>query len=327
MKKIVMLIIGGLAVLAPLHKTEARNYEENKYKTNQIRDLALIYQGGTQRIDWTPDQFIPYVTHQFADGTKDWLFDGFLFLEFADGKGYNYAYGYASKQARKTEWEWLIERVFEKGKALDALDQCIENEKKNIGKPNFKHKIVLGLAIPLPKQKDWGAIDGDSLDFNLQADQIKAAKWYIDQLMYRFKKAEFKNLELTGFYWVDEDIATCKDLSKYVSQYIHSQKKELVWIPYWKAKGYEQWKELGFDIAYQQPNHFFTKTIPDSRLDEACELARKNGMAMEFECDSHALYDSEDSSYDRMLAYIKAFERHEVFRLRLLLTIPEVKDL
>lgn len=314
MKKIVMLIIGGLAVLAPLHKTEARNYEENKYKTNQIRDLALIYQGGTQRIDWAPDQFIPYVTHQFADGTKDWLFDGFLFLEFADGKGYNYAYGYASKQARKTEWEWLIERVFEKGKALDALDQCIENEKKNIGKPNFKHKIVLGLAIPLPKQKDWGAIDGDSLDFNLQADQIKAAKWYIDQLMYRFKKAEFKNLELTGFYWVDEDIATCKDLSKYVSQYIHSQKKELVWIPYWKAKGYEQWKELGFDIAYQQPNHFFTKTIPDSRLDEACELARKNGMAMEFECDSHALYDSEDSSYDRMLAYIKAFERHEVFQ-------------
>ena len=35
---------------------------------------------------------------------------------------------------------------------------------------------------------------------------------------------------------------------------------------------------------------------------------------MEFECDSHALYDSEDSSYDRMLAYIKAFERHEVFQ-------------
>lgn len=73
--------------------------------------------------------------------------------------------------------------------------------------------------------------------------------------MYRFKKAEFKNLELTGFYWVDEDIATCKDLSKYVSQYIHSQKKELVWIPYWKAKGYEQWKELGFEhcISATQP--------------------------------------------------------------------------
>ena len=81
--------------------------------------------------------------------------------------------------------------------------------------------------------------------------------------MTRFKKAKYKNLELAGFYWVDEDIATCKDLPKYVSQYIRSKKKEFVWIPYWKAKGYEQWKDLGFDIAYQQPNHFFTKDIPD----------------------------------------------------------------
>ena len=158
-----------------------------------------------------------------------------------------------------------------------------------------------------------GSIDGNPLDFNQQSDQVKAAQWYIDQLMTRFKKAKYKNLELAGFYWVDEDIATCKDLPKYVSQYIRSKKKEFVWIPYWKAKGYEQWKDLGFDIAYQQPNHFFTKDIPDSRLDEACELALNNGMAMEFECDSKALYDCEDSSYDRMLAYIEAFEKHKVF--------------
>ena len=312
MRRILRLLM-ILIVIAPLCTIGAQKNQGNKYKTGKIRDLALIYQGGVQRIDWTPDQFVPYVTHQFADGTKDWLFDGFLFLEFTDGKGYNYAYGYAKKQARKTEWEWLLNRLFEKGKALDALDRCIENEKKNIGKPKFKHKIVLGLAIPLPNQKDWGAIEGDSLDFNIQADQVKAAKWYVDQLMSRFKKANYKNLELTGFYWVDEDIATCKDLPKYVSRYIRSRKKEFIWIPYWKAKGYDQWKGLGFDIAYQQPNHFFTKSIPYSRLDEACELALANGMAMEFECDSKALYKCEDSSYDRMLAYIEAFEKHGIF--------------
>lgn len=312
MKKILYFLV-ILIIVAPIHLIEAQNSQKNKYKTSKIRDLALIYQGGVQRIDWTPDQFVPYVTHQFANGTKDWLFDGFLFLEFADGKGHNYAYGYAKKQARKIEWEWLLDRLFEKGKALDALNQCIENEKKNIGKPSFKHQVILGIAIPLPKQKDWGSIDGNPLDFNQQSDQIKAAQWYIDQLMTRFKKAKYKNLELAGFYWVDEDIATCKDLPKYVSQYIRSKKKEFVWIPYWKAKGYEQWKDLGFDIAYQQPNHFFTKDIPDSRLDEACELALNNGMAMEFECDSKALYDCEDSSYDRMLAYIEAFEKHKVF--------------
>lgn len=313
-KKSILKWLGIILVITPLCTIEAQKNPQNPYKTGTIRDLALIYQGGVQRIDWTPDQFVPYVTHQFADGTKDWLFDGFLFLEFTDGKGYNYAYGYAKKQARKIEWEWLLGRLFEKGKALDALDRCIEEQKKIIGKPTFRHKIILGLAIPLPDQKDWGAIEGDSLDFTLQSDQVKAARWYIDQLMTRFKKAKYKNLELTGFYWVDEDIATCKDLPAKVSGYIHSLKKEFVWIPYWKAKGYERWKELGFDIAYQQPNHFFTKTIPDSRLDEACELARVNGMAMEFECDSKALFDCEDSSYDRMLAYIEAFERQDVFR-------------
>lgn len=311
MKRILFLLL--IVIIVPVNSMGAQKNQENIYKTSEIRDLALIYQGGMQRIDWTPDQFLPYVTHQFADGTKDWLFDGFLFLEFTNGEGYNYAYGYDKKQARKIEWEWLLDRVFEKGKALDALDRCIESEKKNIGKTPFKHKIILGVAIPLPKQKDWGAIDGDSLDFNVQSDQVKATKWYIDQLMSRFKKAKYRNLELSGFYWVDEDIATCKDLPKYVSQYIHSKKKKFVWIPYWKAKGYDQWKELGFDIAYQQPNYFFTGTIPYSRLDDACAVASDNGMAMEFECDSKALYDCKNSSYDRMLDYIKAFENNRVF--------------
>lgn len=288
--------------------------EKKEYNTTTIRDLALIYQGGTQRIDWTQDQFIPYVTHTFQNGKKDWLFDGFLFLEFSNGNGYNYAYGYEKNNARKVEWEWLLNRIFEKGKALDALDKCIEAEKKSIGIPKFKHKIVLGLPIPLPHQKDWGTLNGDSLDFNNQKDQIKACVWYIDELMSEFRKSKYKNLELVGFYWTDEDIATCKDLPKYISAYIHKLDKQFVWIPYWKAKGYDKWKKLGFDIAYQQPNHFFTKTIPDSRLDDACKSAMDNNMAMEFECDSQALFGCKDSFYDRMMAYIKAFERHLVFK-------------
>ena len=54
---------------------------------------------------------------------KDWLFDGFLFLEFKDGSGRNYTVGYEKLNARKTEWEWLLERIFEQGKSLSALDQ------------------------------------------------------------------------------------------------------------------------------------------------------------------------------------------------------------
>ena len=66
------------------HQGPAWQSTPKAYSINQIRDLALIYQGGSQRIPWTEDQILPYVVHKFANGKKNWLFDGFLFLEFAD---------------------------------------------------------------------------------------------------------------------------------------------------------------------------------------------------------------------------------------------------
>lgn len=172
------------------------------YRQNKIKDLALIYQGGVHRIDWTSDQFLPYVVHQFADGHKDWLFDGFLFLEFTDGKGCGFATRYSDKNARKKEWLWLLDRLFEDGKALSALDRCIGTQIKEIGKPDFTHQIVLCLPEVLPGQKDWGEVDGEPMDFSRQEDQVKATRWYIDELMKRFKQAKYKHLKLSGFYWL-----------------------------------------------------------------------------------------------------------------------------
>lgn len=291
----------------------AQESENKHFPTYKIRDLALIYQGGAKRIDWTEDQFVPYVTHTFADGKRNWLFDGFLFLDFNDGRGNTFIPQYGATKAKRTEWEWYLDRVFEKGKSLDALDKCIETQKKLIGEPGFKHKIVLSLLTPLFGQTDWGSVDGKKLDFNTYEDQSLAVKWFIDQLVSRFQNAGYKNLELVGLYWVDEDICHTKELTKYIAPLVHAKNLDFVWIPYFKARGYDRWQELGFDIVYHQPNHFFKKEIPDSRLDEACEIALDLGMAMEFECDSKALYQAENSSYDRMQAYIDAFRRNKVF--------------
>ena len=283
------------------------------YQTTDIQDLALIYQGGKHRLDWTVDEFRPYVVHRFLDGSKHWLFDGFLFLEFKNGTGRCYTVGYEKEFARKPEWEWLLDRIFDEGKSLSALDRCIGEQIAEIGKPAFRHKVVLGLPEAVRDQKDWGELDGRRMDFSKDEDQIAATKWYIDQQIARFKKAGYKHLELSGFYWVAEDTNHCGDLTVPLSEYIHAQKKLFYWIPYWQAKGHEDWKRLGFDVAYQQPNHFFNKSIPDSRLDEACAVARKNGMAMEFEFDERATIAAPDTFYDRMLAYIDRFEKNDVF--------------
>lgn len=55
------------------HTGPAWQSAPKNYSINQIRDLVLIYQGGRHRPDWTAEQFVPYVTHTFADGSKDWL--------------------------------------------------------------------------------------------------------------------------------------------------------------------------------------------------------------------------------------------------------------
>ena len=159
------------------------------YQTTDIQDLALIYQGGKHRLDWTVDEFRPYVVHRFLDGSKHWLFDGFLFLEFKNGTGRCYTVGYEKEFARKPEWEWLLDRIFDEGKSLSALDRCIGEQIAEIGKPAFRHKVVLGLPEAVRDQKDWGELDGRRMDFSKDEDQIAATKWYIDQLIARFKKA------------------------------------------------------------------------------------------------------------------------------------------
>lgn len=300
------LLAAGLAFGSP---AAAQSYQT----ADDVQDLALIYQGGSHRLDWTVDEFRPYVVHEFADGTKDWLFDGFLFLEFKNGSGRHYTVGYEKLNARKGEWAWLLDRIFEEGKSLSALDACITEEIAELGKPGFKHQIVLGLPEAILDQKDWGELDGRVLDFSKEEDQLAATRWYIDELMKRFKAAKYKNLELSGFYWVAETNSHCGELTVPISEYIHSLGKLFYWIPYWQSKGAGEWKALGFDVAYQQPNHFFNHSIPDSRLDDACAFAREHGMAMEFEFDEKATADRENSSYARMKAYIDHFEKNDVF--------------
>lgn len=283
-------------------------------KYDKVRDLALIYQGGAHRIDWTEDQFEPYVTHKFADGTEDWIFDGYLFLEFKDGRGAQLSPGYDSINATRQVWEWYLDRIFEKGKSLDALNKVIGKKKEQIGDPGFRHKVALTAIVPLAKQTDWGELDGKKLDFNNVEDQKTALRWFIDQLCDRFEKSNYDNLDFYAIYWIDEDMVHTNDFPKQIKDYIHEKGLDFIWIPYFNAPGADRWQELGFDAAYQQPNHFFNDDIPDSRLTEAVKFAKAHNMGMEFECDEHAL--SQDSVLPRqyrMKAYIDAYERDSVF--------------
>lgn len=309
------LFFVSIITLLAMAFSSANAQSDRSFESSTIGDLALIYQGGAHRIDWTEDEIMPYVTHRFTDGSEKWLFDGFLFLEFKDGKGRQFSPGYDKQNATRDDWQWYINRLFEPGKSLHALDQAISSAKKRIGNPEFRHKVVLTIMVPIPGQTDWGVVDGDSLDFSGRADQLKAIEWFVGQLTDRFAQAKFKNLDLDGMYWIDEDMKATEDLTASVSPMLHERGLRFYWIPYFKSYGHERWKELGFDMAYHQPNHFFHTNIPDSRLDEAIDIAQANGMAMEFECDERAKESYPGATPERMAAYMDAFERRGVFNM------------
>ncbi len=312
MKKILLFIL--FSAFTIFSQSENKYVPLNSPQTGFINDLVLIYQGGTHRMEWNEAEFSPY-TAVYDSLTKagNWLFDGFLFIEFKDGKGHEFAHGYGNKPARKVDWLWLLKRNFERNKGLDALDRTISSFIYEIGVPPSKRKVVLTLPEPIINQEDWGAVDGDTLIFNNNDARINACRWFIETALNMWKEFNPHNLELAGFYWVAEYGSEAAEVIPAVAKIIKDAGKKFYWIPYWKAPLNSDWEMLGFDAAYQQPNHFFHPELPDERIDLACQFAAEHNMGLEMEFDKRMISDS-TNYYGRFWSYINSFEKNDVWK-------------
>ncbi|SJZ61948.1 protein of unknown function [Chitinophaga eiseniae] len=272
-----------------------------------ISDLALIYQGGSHRLPWTKDQLTPYIYRPAATGGIEWLFDGFLFIEFTDGMGHEYAEGYEPTPAGKTEWQWLLDRNFESGKALHALDDVLDSLAQLNIKPVRKRKVVLTLPEPIRSLSNWGELNGKNLNFADSADRVAACNWFIETAMARFQAANFKHIELSGFYWVAEQNTGAVEILPAVANILHNKQQRFYWIPYYGAAGAANWKTMGFDIAYQQPNYFFDLSSPYSILTGAINFAKTNKMALEMEFDDRLM--TQAGYRQKYTDYINEFDK------------------
>jgi uncharacterized protein DUF4855 len=272
-----------------------------------LSDIVLIYQGGTDRLPWTREQFVPYVSAHSSDGREHWLFDGFLFIEFRDSRGHEYSEGLNEAPARQEDWLWLIERNFAPGTGVPALDQALDSAALRLGEPARPRQVILTIPEPLPTLADWGSLNGRSIDFRRSRDRVAACRWHIETALARWDALHPARLKLAGFYWVAESSALDATILPQVAEIVHAHGLRFFWIPYWLAPGAGDWARLGFDAAYQQPNHFFHPEIKDERLDEACAFARRNQMGLEFECDNR-VYKSPEVFRPRLYSYLRAFE-------------------
>ena len=271
----------------------------------QFKDLDLVgYWHRTPR-HWNADRFAPHVSWQAPDGSEQWLFEAFLFLEGYDVvHGKNLSLSPGGTSADKQAWEYQLDLWLGPDGCVGELERACAKVAERIGAPSKKRSVVIGIpdAIMFEHFADKQSSTvywGDGLDFADVQNRIKAYKWYIDQARSRFDALGCKYLTLAGFYITSEDIHLPYDVdvnSKHknwetvipaVAEYCHQSAQGLYWIPYHLAPGYKYWKELGFDQAWMQPNwywdlgkegrHPFHKTI------DAIKQAGMSGMELEFE--------------------------------------------
>jgi hypothetical protein len=225
--------------------------------------------------DWNPGSFDYYLAYFDKNGTpKDWLFDGFLFLCIDAPSGRSFYNGTAGA----SDWDWWLERMFEKGRQLDALERDAQALEAKLGQAAPKKVII---SIPRPP------VAADA------AGQAAAIKDFVDRSVRRFSEKSYRSIVLDGFYWFHEGVAgTNPDLVNSLWQDLHVRGLRLYWIPYdtghENRAHLEKWKAGGikFDGVWLQPGYVMAERnaiYAAQDLDDTVSVARAMGTEVEIE--------------------------------------------
>ncbi|HCU38528.1 MAG TPA: hypothetical protein DGT21_24845 [Armatimonadetes bacterium] len=277
--------------------------------TGGIEDMCLIYHGMQSRVPWTKDALLPYVAYLDTAGRpQDWLFDSFLFIEFANDAGaYLHHYSPDETQPTPADWVWLADCWFRPETGLVGLEQAVAEVGEALGEPDHTVGVVITMPNALRELTEFGRLPGidRDLDFSKPDDQHAATAWYIDRVLAAWEAGGYQHLKLLGFYWLSETIPTEDyELVKWASDYIHEQGRLLYWVPYIGARGLSDWRDIGIDCTMLQPNYFFNKELPLYRFLVAAKRANTVGCGIEIEFDPKALADP--AFTDRYYAYFDA---------------------
>ena len=281
---------------------------------NGSKDLCLMYHDKNN--NYEVDELIPYLAYVDKDGTpKDLMFDSFLFLHttasMPSGAG-------CHNGSVLSDWQWTLDDLFQSGRNIMALEEAAGQVKSalNLGE-DYKFKYAVTLYYPYkfndkgtPIAYDFGDVDGDGVAENTGKleDRIKIIQWYINSVEQIVKEKNFNNIELVGYYWWHEALESAdvdtKALLNATSDMVHSVDKDFFWIPYFCSPGYNQWADMGFDVACMQPNYVFKAETPYSNVVNCAEITQLLGMGFEMEVDGTSL--SQEIFYKKYMQYLSS---------------------
>jgi len=263
--------------------------QEPGYLTPQaagFSQCALIY----DRPQRSADDLLLYAARAVGGEPRGWGFDAFLFLVQASHRGRRTEAG----ETQREDWQYHLDRWFAPGRDLAALDEALARAAATLGEPPAPRAVILSIPYPHPAVRDFGDVDGDGRTEDLSSAEGRATAlhWYLTEARRRFGAAGYRRLRLWGFYWMREDVpATEEHLPQEAARLVREGGERFLWIPWFRAAGYDRWRELGFDAAILQPNYAFHSwhhqgSVRANRLALAAALARRHGMGIEIEAGS-----------------------------------------
>lgn len=259
--------------------TPYRNTDRTEIPT--FADLDLICGGIVSKTPntWDENRMLPHVTFTDENGQEQWLHEAFLLIGGEDSKRNMILCidGGGQRSGNQDAWTDFADYWLKDGGVVDVLDQTIANAKTRIGRPSFRHKVVITMPDPIMLEyfsdknsstTYWGKVHDRQLDFQNTSDQVLAYQWYINHVIGQWEKLMPQNVELAGFYILSEILVAKPDGWNYkykrwdkiippVSSYLHEMKYGLYWIPYYQADGYDMTEELGIDYTWIQPNKYW----------------------------------------------------------------------
>jgi len=278
---------------------------------NGYENLCLTYTWNPGRTDngrHEVEDLMPYVAYHDKNGNiKDFFFDSYLFLPCVKAGVSGGSLHYWSTTPNKAvDWTSYVEDTFYDGKNVDALEVAFGKAKTALNAPDKKAGVFFTILYPgRASGANFGTLGERALDFTKMEDRKYAIKWMIDEQLRLYTEANYENLELLGFYWLEEylNVESDVELFQYASEYLHSLGLKFLWVPFYRADGYNRWDELGFDIACMQPNMYWDTSLNKSRVTSCVSQCESLGMSVEIEVDYRALSNGE--YYNRYLDYLE----------------------
>mgnify|MGYP002853352261 FL=1 len=294
-------------------------WEKSRTGVPVFADMSLITLGRHNPAPpvWTAERFASHVQYTDGDGNACWLFDSFLCLDSYDPvRGLSYTLTNGKPSSVKASWEDLLDLWLGAGGAISGLDEAVGRAAASLGAPPSPRYVIMALPDPVmfsnfadktSSTVYWGELDGRSLDFSRPEDQEAAYRWYMDECRRRFDALRLGSVELAGFYVLSEELHLSPEYyaslglsatetetfnSRYkhweeivprAAAYAHSLNEGLWWIPYNLAPGYRVWKELGFDLAFMQPNYYWDNNGVSHPLDKTASAIKRYRMGIEIE--------------------------------------------